>query len=205
MTRTIRRGHLALLTLLSTVLVAAASFTAPAATAAPIPLHWDVNASTHIKSLNMDVVVPTGSFDGTVDLATGDLVGNLTLPPASKSISLFGLPIASTTFAMSQAEPITGHVDLATMTVTVDASFNFAIKKAALSFLPWLNLVGNSCRGTSPINVSMTGPISLTGASSFTASYTLPKLTGCGFLTPILNLIIPGPGNTFTTTFAPAT
>lgn len=201
----VRRGPVALLTVLSTVLVAAASFTAPVASAAPIPINWDVNASTHIKSLGMDVVVPTGTFNGSVDLATGNLTGDLSLPPASKSIKLLGLPIASTTFAMSQAKPITGHVDLATMTVTVNASFNFAITQASLSALPWLNLVGRSCRGRAPIDVSMTGPVDLSGPSSFTATYTLPKLTGCGILTPILNLIIPGSGNTFTTTFAPAT
>jgi hypothetical protein len=107
---------------------------------------------------------------------------------------------------MTQNGPITGHVDLATMTATVNTSFNFAITKATLSFLPWLNLVGSSCRGSAPINVTLSGPVSLTGTSSFSATYTLPKLTGCGFLlTPILNLIIPGPGNTFTASFGPAT
>lgn len=205
MTRLLRRGSLPLFTMMSALLIAAAAFTAAPATAdTTIPINWNVNATTHIKSLNMDVVVPQGTFNGAFDVANGSLTGNLALPPASKSIDLLGLPIASTTFAMTQNGPITGHVDLATMTATVNTSFNFAITSASLSFLPWLNLVGRSCRGTSPINVTLSGPVNLAGTSSFDATYTLPKLTGCGILTPILNLIIPGPGNTFSASFGPA-
>ncbi len=181
------------------------------ATAAPtasadtvIPISWTVNASTTLKSLNLSVTVPPGTFTGQVDLTTGALTGNLALPPASKTISLAGIPLATATFAMKENGPITGHVDLATQTVTVNASFTFAITSATLSLAPHLNLVGNNCRGVSPITVDMSGPVNLTGASTFTSTYTVPKFTGCGLLiTPILNLIIPGPGNAFTATFAP--
>lgn len=187
------------------LMLAAATFAAaPSGAASTLPIHWKVNASTHIKSLNMDVAIPEGSFDGEVDIVTGELTGSLNLPAASKTIKLFGLPIATTTFAMTQNGPITGHVDFATMTVTVNSSFNFAIKSAALSFLPKVNLVGKSCRGTKPINVSMSGPIDLTGEQTFSADYALPKLTGCGLATSLMNLIIPGGGNTFTATFAPS-
>jgi outer membrane protein TolC len=44
---------------------------------------------------------------------------------------------------MNAAGPITGKVDLATNTVTVNSAFTFNIDKAALSLLPSLNLVGN--------------------------------------------------------------
>ena len=211
MTTFVRRATLPVVTAMMALLVAGASFTASPAAASStaraadptLPISWNVNASTHLKSLNLDVVVPPGTFNGSIDLVTGALTGNLVLPPASKTISLFGLPLASTTFAMSENGPITGHVDLSTFQVTVNASFNFAISSASLSVLPWLNLVGRNCKGTSPIGVTMSGPVSLTGASTFTSTYTLPKLGGCGLLTPILNLIVPGPGNTFTATFAP--
>jgi len=206
MTATRHRIRIPLLASVVALVLAAATFTAaPSGAATTIPIHWKVDASTHIKSLNMDVAIPTGTFDGEIDLATGDLTGHLNLPPASKTIKLFGLPLASTTFAMTENGPITGHVDLATMTVTVNSSFNFAISQASLSFLPWLNLVGNSCKGANPINVAMTGPVNLAGASTFSAEYALPKLQGCGLATPLLNAIIPGGGNTFTATFQPAT
>ncbi len=208
MQRSLRRAPVSVMTALSALVLTVAAFSAsaaPATAASTLPIHWTVQASTHIKSLNMDVQIPAGTFDGEIDLATGDLTGNLNLPPAAKTIKLFGVPVATATFAMTENGPITGHVDLSTMQVTVNSSFNFSIKSATLSFLPWWNIVGNSCQGTQPINVSMSGPVSLTGSQTFSSTYTLPKLKHCGFATPLMNLIIPGGGNTFTATFAPAT
>jgi len=200
-----RRGGLAALMVL--VLATFGLATAPSAGAADviIPITWNINASTHLKNLNLDVTVPTGTFTGTVDLTTGAIQGNLSLPPASKTISFIGIPLATATFAMSAAGPISGHVDLVNGTATVNSSFNFAISSATLSIAPWLNLVGNNCHGVTPITVNMSGPISLTGASTFSSTYTIPKLTGCGLVTPILNLVVPSSGNTFTASFSPAT
>jgi hypothetical protein len=202
LTRTRRSGLAALLVM---VFAGLGLWSAPSASAADviIPINWNVNASTHLKSLNLDVVVPQGTFVGSVNLTTGALTGNLSLPPASKTIKLFGLPIASTTFSMKATGPITGHVDLATMTVTVNSSFTFNITNASASILPKLNLVGNNCHGVSPITVNMSGKVDLAAASTFSSTYTVPKFAGCGLVTPILNLIIPGGGNTFTATFAP--
>ena len=201
LTRTRRGGLAALMVLL---LAGFGLWGAPSASADTVlPIKWDVNASTHLKSLNLDVVVPTGTFEGTINLTTGELTGNLTLPPATTTMKLWGIPLANATFAMQATGPITGHVDLATLQVTVNSSFNFSITKVAPTFLPGWNLVGNHCHGASPITVNMSGAVSLTGASTFSSTYTVPNFTSCGFITPILNLIAPGPGNTFTATFAP--
>ena len=176
----------------------------PAASADTIiPIHWTVNASTHLKSLNMDVTVPPGTFDGEVNLTTGALTGNLSLPSATQKISILGIPLASATFALKSNGPITGHVDLAAGTVSVAASFTFNITNASAAILPKLNIVGNNCHGSQPITQNLTGPVNLTGASTFSSSFTIPKFAGCGLVTPLLNLIIPGSGNTFTVTFAP--
>lgn len=207
------RQRSALIGTLVAVALTVATFTASPSGAATveIPISWRVDASTHIRSLGMDVTIPPGTFDGVIVLdpatLTGTLTGDLDLPPASKTIRLFGYPIASTTFAMSQHAPITGTVDLNTNTVVVDSSFDFAITNASLSLLPRLNLVGRSCKGKSPIEVSMTGTIDLADLNApqtFQADYTLPKLKNCGLGTGLINLIVPGGGNTFTASFAPA-
>lgn len=205
MTRTVRRRTSVLAFVLALVATMVGS-TSPAHAANPtLAIDWKVDATTTLKSLNQTVVVPTGSFTGSVDLVTWDLTGNLVLPPATTVMKLGSLPLASATFEMVQAAPITGHVDLATSTVTTAASFNVRIRSVKPLGLP-LNLVGDNCRTATPVTSNLSGPFSLTGSSTFTSTYTMPKLKDCGFfITPILNLIIPGPGNTLTATFGPKT
>lgn len=203
MTRSVRRRPAVIAFAVALVALMLGS-SSPASAANPtLPIDWKVDATTTLKSLNQTVVVPTGSFTGSVDLTTWDLTGNLSLPPATTQMKIGSLPLASATFEMVAAGPITGHVDLATGTVNTTASFNVRIRSVKPLGLP-LNLVGNNCRTATPVTSNLSGPFSLTASSTFTATYTMPKLKDCGFfITPILNLIIPGPGNTLSATFGP--
>ena len=195
----------AALVLTSLLLATAAVFgTAGTASADPvIPLHWKVDASTTLKSLGLTVDVTGGTFDGELDLGTGDLSGQMNLPPATKDISLGWIRLASTTFAMNPAGPIEGKVNLQTLEVSVKASFNIQLAQLKVLRFPY-NLVGTRCTTVTPITVEMGGVVDLTSGSGFTGEYTIPKFKDCGLLTPIMNLIIPSSGNTFTATFAPA-
>lgn len=166
-------------------------------------VHWNVDASTHIKKLNQDVTVPRGSFDGLIDLKTGAVLGLLTLPPAHMQLKALGLlPLVSADFQMAPAGPILGHVDFAKLQVTTTASFNIRITKLTAGVLP-VNLVGDNCTTSTPVTVTMGGTVDLAKGSTFTGVYTIPPLANCGALTPALNAVIPGPGNTFTASFSP--
>ena len=99
-----------------------------------VPINWTVNASTTLKSLNLSVTVPPGNFVGQVDLTTGALTGNLTLPAGGQD-HLAGRdarwpPPPS---PMKETGPITGHVDLATQAGEREPSFSFSITSATLS------------------------------------------------------------------------
>ena len=203
MTRTdFRPLRLLAVPLLATaVFVAAAS---PAGAADPtFPFDWKVDASTHLAKLHQDVTVPTGSFVGSVNLATGALTGHITLPPATSTVRLAGIGLARATFQISEVRPVTGHIDLATLQATATSVFDIKVVKASPALLPFLNLVGNSCKTSTPVAVTMSGAASLTAASTFTGTYTIPKLEHCGLATAALNLVVPGPGNTFTAVAAP--
>lgn len=177
---------------------------APASADPDLTVHWRVDASTHLAKLNMDVTVPRGTFDGVIDLGTGDLTGDLTLPPAEVRLDAAGiLPLVDATFAITQAQPITGRVDFESLFVTSTAVFDIRVVRASPALLPGVNLVGDNCRTSIPISVTMEGPVDLAGGSTFTGGYTIPPLENCGVLTAGLNLVIPGDGNTFTGTFSP--
>ncbi len=167
------------------------------------PFNWDVDATTHLKKLNMDVTVPTGNFSGVVDLTTGELSGDITLPPAQVTLSLAGFGLVTANMQITETQPITGHLDPATFAVSATAVFDIHVLSAYPTATPSVNLVGDSCKTSTPVSVTMDGTANLSGSSTFSGLYTIPPLENCGLATTALNLVIPGPGNTFSATVAP--
>lgn len=202
MTRTIRRAF-AVLGLMASV-TAGSAVLAPAASADPdLAINWEIDASTHVASLNQDVTVTGGSFVGSVDLATGEVTGDLTLPPANVQFKLGSLPLANIGFELVPVGGISGTVDFSTLTITQTSSFHIRIPYIRPVLLPF-NLVGNRCQTAEPITLTMTGAVDLVNGTTLSGEYEIPRFKNCGLLvTPILNLLVPGGGNTFTATARP--
>lgn len=186
-------------------LAVSAVATAPAAAAAnpTFPFDWKVTATTHLKKLDQTVTVPPGRFRGSVDLVTGNLTGSISLPPATTTVKLAGVGLATATFKIAQVKPVTGHVDFATLKTKATSVFDIKVVRASPVGLPTVNLVGDSCKTSTPVRVTMSGAASLTGSSTFRGTYTIPPLQQCGLSTAALNLVVPGPGNTFTAVASP--
>jgi hypothetical protein len=206
MPRTTRRRSRALARTLAGALLVGGILVlaAPAASADPqVPFTQDVYARTHLAKSGMDITVPPGVFTGSIDLATGEQTGTLTLPPAAVTINLFGvLPAADASFVMEAAGPIHGHVDLATFTVDTTAAFN--VKLARLTpHGTSVNLVGDNCTTSSPVTVTMHGVVNPATGGTFASTYTIPTFKDCGAFTPAITAFVSGPGNTFVASFAP--
>lgn len=178
---------------------------APAASAAnpTFPFNWSIKVSTHLKKLDQTVKVPRGSFTGQVDLVTGELIGHIKLPPASSTVQMAGLGLVTATFQMNPVKPVTGHVDFATLHTSATSVINIRVLRVSPAGVPAVNLVGDSCRTSTPVTVRMSGTASLTAPSTFHGTYTIPPLEHCGASTLVLNQLVPGPGNTFTATATP--
>ena len=178
----------------------------PASADTLIPFSYRIDATTHLKKLNQTVTVPPGTFTGSIDLNTATLTGTITLPPAKLSLKLAGIvPLVTATVKIVQTKPVTGSVDLSTapFQVTATSTFNIQITSAYAGILP-INLVGNSCTTSTPVSVTMTGAAQPGAPASFSGPFTVPPLKSCGLLTPALNLVVPGPGNTFSANATPA-
>jgi hypothetical protein len=163
-----------------------------------------VNATTTLKNLNQTITVPQGTFKGSIDFGTGALLGDIKLPPATFTLSEIGIGLVTATAKIVPVGHVTGMVDFNTFDVTATSKFNIRIIDAHVNGTT-KNLVGNYCRTATPISVTMTGPASLGGDSTFSGSFVMPKLVYCGVVqTTALNLLLPGPGNTFTAVASPA-
>jgi hypothetical protein len=170
------------------------------------PFAYKVNASTHLKKLNQTITVPPGSFSGAIDLDDSTLQGDIKLPPAKFTFKLAGIVgLVTATAKIVETKPVTGTVDFHAFPfpVVATATFNIRIVSAYAGIVP-LNLVGNNCMTSTPVRVTMKTATTLSGpVAPFTGVYTIPPLKTCGAATTALNLVIPGPGNTFTATASP--
>ena len=179
---------------------------APRAEADPdLPIHQNIAATTHLAKLNQDLTA-AGTFDGIFDIGTGELTGDLAFQPTETTLNLLGIGLAKVGAAIAPAGPATGTIDLGTSTISLTSSFDIKILYVKPLGLPF-NLVGNKCQTATPITLASSGPIDLaTQSGTFTGEFTIPPLKSCGFLvTPVLNLVVPGPGNTFTAAATPRT
>jgi hypothetical protein len=190
--------------------VTAAALTAsvvgvPGAEADPdIPIHQNVAAQTTLKKLNQQLD-SVGTFDGVVDLGDSTLVGDLAFEPSEGSLDILGLEAATVGVAIQPIGQAQGTVDLATSTVQLNSSFNIRILYIRPLGVEGINLVGNNCITSAPVELSTTGTLDLaTLTVTLAGEFEIPKLKNCGlFVTPVLNLVVPGPGNTFTAVATP--
>ena len=171
------------------------------------PFNYNVDATTHLKTLDQTIVIKGGTFSGTIDFATltqyAPVRGKIPLPPATFTYRAAGiLPLIVATAKVVPTKAVTGQLDLTTVTVTATATFNIRIVNAHAMGTN-INLVGDQCVTSTPVVVTMSGVASLGGPSTFSGEFTLPKLKNCGLGTTALNLVLPGPGNTFSASATP--
>jgi len=168
--------------LLALATIAATPAAASAATV--IKVRYPVNGSTFIKAANV--------------------TASLNLPPATGSFTELGLIPVTATVVFIQNGPTTGKVDLNTGAVTTSSSITLQITSLTVSGLPVP--VGPACESATPASVALASQpgFSIVKGGPVSGTYTIPPFAGCGLITPVLNLTIPGPGNTISLTLGKA-
>lgn len=176
---------------------------APSASADPdIPLDLPSKATIHLKKLNLDTE-GTGRFVGSVDLATGELTGELKMDATETGVDLLGIRAATIGVQVATAQPVSGKINLQTFEVEATASFNIKVLYVRPLGIKWLNLVGNRCTTKTPVSIVVKGIADpATFAVTLSGEFEIPKFKDCGLTTPILDLLVSGPGNTFTSSSA---
>jgi hypothetical protein len=184
-------------------LVAVCALSVPAASAQVVPFNdYQVGGTLSLKKLGQSVTLPEGStFNGSADLATGALSGDVFIPEFTSTIRVLGVPTQVTT-RLDQAQPVQGTLALnpdGTISIRSTTSAVLRIRKLRLGLLS----VPTTCRTAEPIVLSLNydGPFAFPIA--FDGSTTIPRLTGCGLLGPTLGLLLSGPGNGYHLTLSP--
>jgi len=186
--------------LLAATGVTAAANAAPADTV--VNVHYAITGTTFIAKLKTTVSLGSGTLASAVDLTTSAAQSTLVLPPATVSVKELGfIPVTATT-EMIQDGTAAGTVNLTTNTITSAASVTLKITKLTVFgvSLP----VGSQCQ-TTPFTISISSGAGFTvsGGGPVNGTYTIPAFRHCGLNTALLNLTIPGSGNTLNLTLGP--
>ncbi len=190
------------------IAAATPALASPAAPAAPsdstVSVSYPVTGSTFIKAIGSTIGLGPGTLSTTADLTTSTLTGTLTLPPATGSFKELGLIPVTATTEMIQDGTATGTVNFTTNAVTTTATDTIKLTSLKVAGVPIL--VGPSCE-TSPatISVSSQAGFNVLNGGTLSGTYTIPPFAHCGLATLLINLTLPGPGNTISLTLGKGT
>jgi len=184
---------------------AVAASASPASAATTLKAKYKVTGSTYIKAPNFTLQLGPGRLVSRVNVKTGKLTARLSMPDATGSFTEFGIvPVTATTQLVNDG-PTTGRANLTNGTVRTKSKITLRIVSLTVGGLPIP--VGKSCQTKSPAVVRLTSQpgFTLLAGGNLAGSYTIPKFSGCGLVArTLINLTIPGSGNTITLTLGKA-
>lgn len=135
----------------------------------------------------------------------GSLTGSLPLPPRTTTFKVLGLlPVTATvTFVPAGGKrQVTGT--LGVNKVRSKARYVLRLSDVSVGGLP--AFVGSSCQTSSTVVIPANTPagqkFDITTGGTLEGTYTIPSFANCGLTTGIINLLVPGEGNTETITLS---
>ena len=145
-----------------------------------------------------------GSLTVHADLDSGLFTGDFVLDPATIRRKVLGANLVDATVQIRADSPVIGRIDDAGRmfaTVTVDAIL------ATVQVAGQTVISGDSCRTATQAVVPLQSKpdFKLERGGRLAGQYQRPPFTGCGKMTPIVNLLISGPGNAAVIDLVPLT
>jgi hypothetical protein len=158
-----------------------------------LTIRYPVTGTTHLATPNGNVALGPGHLTATADLNTGAITANLKLPEATGSFTELGIVPVTATVQLINDGPTTGTLNINTGAVNTTSMITMRIVdlKVAGIDLP----VGSACQTASPVSVPLA---SQPGFNILT--YTIGQFANCGLQTLLINLTVPGSGNTISFT-----
>jgi hypothetical protein len=136
----------------------------------------------------------TGSLAVRADPGSGRFTGDLVLHPSTVTRTVLGGRLFSATVRLVADSPIAGGLDhQSRMSATVRVEAVIAAVRAAGRTL----ISGGSCRTATQAIVPLSSRpgFDLERGGRLVGRYDRPPFTGCGWLTPLVNLLVAGPAN----------
>jgi hypothetical protein len=163
-------------------------------------LKYKVTGTTHLATPNASLNLGPGHLVSTADLNTDTLTATLSLPPATGSFNELGVVPVTATAKLINDGPTTGTVNGDTGAVTTTSKITMRITSLIVAGIP--QPIGTKCQTSTPVTVTVSSDpgFSILKGGNLSGTYTIPDFAGCGLETLLINLTLPGSGNTITLT-----
>lgn len=161
--------------------------------AAGIKIKYRVEGVSRIAKLGSELALGPGTLDAEIDLVTGDIVGQLELPPSDGYFVVFRFVPTTTRVEFLPANPVTGRVESGE--IRAGARLHLRLDRVAVDGVP-LD-AGPDCRTAELVSVDLAGPFNLV-QTTLKGVYAIPPYAGCvgaERLDPLFTGLISGPGN----------
>ncbi|MCP2163889.1 hypothetical protein [Goodfellowiella coeruleoviolacea] len=169
---------------------------------AALTLTYNLSGSSYVKKTDSSMALGPGTLTTTIDLATGNLSGELSMPSAQASFAVLGIPVTAQV-DMVPVGPATGT--LVRGVVNATAEVYIRLSNVRMGGLPILT--GPHCQTRTPAVIPLvSGPnFNPLQGGDLTGAYTIPEFDNCLLTGLLINQLVPGPDNTITLTLHRAT
>ena len=173
-----------------------------AAQAVPLDVDYDAVGTATIASTGSTIDLGPTTLSTTVDSegGPGSLTGTLPLDPTTVEFKAAGFLPVKATVSFEEAAPITGQLvrDGALTRVESTASYFIKLSDVKVAGLP--AFVGNNCQTEDPVQIPANTPaggnFNIVAGGSLEGEFSIGDFERCGLTTGIINLLVPGDGNT---------
>jgi hypothetical protein len=171
-----------------------------AAPAATLNVAYDASGTSTIAKTGSNVNLGPTTLTTAIN-PDGTFTGHLPLPPTSTSFKALGLLPTTATVTFVEAAPLTGVLKSQPKpTISSTASVYIKLSDVTVAGLP--ALVGDHCQTADPVSIPAATPdgqvFNVTTGGTLQGTFTVGNFENCGLTTPLLNLLVPGSGNTVT-------
>ncbi len=165
-----------------------------------IPIQYDAQGTSTIAKTGSSVALGPTTLTTNLDAETGDFTGSLPLPKTSTEFKAIGFLPVKADVSFVETAPVAGHIDLAGDIASVNATAQYTIKLSNIKVFGFPTFAGPNCQTKTTVSIPVgTEPgvgFDLVGGGRLVGSYTIPQFQNCGINTGLINLLVPGAGNT---------
>ncbi|MGK5533940.1 hypothetical protein [Streptomyces sp. URMC 129] len=158
--------------------------------AAPTELSYTATGSTHLAGLEADVPLGPGPTEVELDLDTGNLTADISLPESTTEFNLFGFLPTHAKVKIDQVGELSGTYQDG----IVNVSGEFSVRITEVGHFGF-GIPMPDCETTAPVAITLTSDDSFLPAEggTLTGTYHLPEFADCGVDTAIINALVVGP------------